>query len=86
MFFTSNRSHAIPFSNSANILPLNMLYFETVCSLIHDFSTTFAPRNICRLFTYLSDVHTYTRFSDASNFYVNKSRLSVVVLITRFPV
>ena len=30
------------------------------------------------LFTYSSDVHTYnTRFSDAGNFYVNKSRLSV---------
>ena len=73
MFFTSNRSHAIPFFISANILPLKMLYFETVCSLMHDISTNSAPRNICRLFTYSNDVHTYnTRFSDAGNFYVNK--------------
>ena len=55
-----------------------MLYFETVCSLMHDISTNSAPRNICLLFTYSSDIHTYnTRFSDAGNFYVNKSRLSV---------
>ena len=68
MFFAGNRSHAIPLFVSANVLPLNMLYFETVCSLKHDIhvSTNSAPQNICDLFTYSSDVHTYnTRFSDA---------------------
>ena len=39
MFFAGNRSHAIPLFVSANVLPLNMLYFETVCSLMHDIST-----------------------------------------------
>ena len=33
-----------------------MLYFETVCSLIHDIPTNFASRNICRFLTYLSDI------------------------------
>ena len=57
-----------------------MLYFDTVRSLMHDISANSAPRNICHLFTYSSDVHTnnyYTRFSAASNFYFNKSRFSV---------
>lgn len=36
MFFAGSGSHAIPLFVSANILPLNMLYFETVCSLTHD--------------------------------------------------
>ena len=31
MFFAGNRSHAIPLLVSANVLPLNMFYFETVC-------------------------------------------------------
>ena len=39
MFFAGNRCHAIPLFVSANVLPLDMLYFETVCSLMHD--TTF---------------------------------------------
>ena len=78
MFFAGNRSHAIPLFVSANVLPLNMLYFETVCSLMHDISTNSAPQNICDLFTCSSDLHTYnTRFSDAGNLYINKSRLRI---------
>ena len=78
MFFAGNRSHAIPLFVSANVLPLHMLYFETVCSLMHDISTSFAPQNICDLFTCSSDLHTYnTRFSVAGNLYINKSRLRI---------
>ena len=78
MFFAGHRSHAIPFFVSANVLPLNMLYFETACSLMHDISTNSAPQNICDLFTHSSDIHAYnTRFSDAGNLYVNKSRLRI---------
>ena len=36
MFVAGNRSHPIPFFLSANVLPLEMLYFETVRSLMHD--------------------------------------------------
>ena len=69
MFFAGNRSHAILLFVSANVLPLNMLYFETVCSLMHDISTNSAPQNICDLFTCSFDLHTYnTRFSDAGIF------------------
>ena len=43
MFFAGSGSHAIPLFVSANVLPLNTLYFETVCSVIHDISTISAP-------------------------------------------
>ena len=78
MFFAGNRSHAIPWFVSAYVLPFNMLYFETVCSLVHDIhvhvsTKTYLPQNICDLFTCSSDLHTYnTRFSDAGNLYINK--------------
>ena len=63
---------------SANVLPLNMIYFETVCSHMHDISTNSAPQIICDLFSCSSDVHTHnTRYYDAGNFYVNKSRLRI---------
>ena len=67
MFFAGKRSHAISLFVSANVSPLNMLYFETVCSLMHDISTNSAPQNICDLFTCSSF---NTRFSDAGNLYV----------------
>ena len=58
-------------------LPLNTLYFEMVCSLMHDISADSAPRNGCHLFTYSSDVHACsTRSFDAGHFSVYKSRLS----------
>ena len=76
MFFAGNRSHAVPLFVSANVLLLNMLYFKTVCSLMHNISTNSAPQNICDVFTCSSEVHTYnTRFPDAGNLYVNISRL-----------
>ena len=57
MFFAGNRSHAIPLFVSADVLPLNMLYFETLCSLMHDISTNSAPQNICDLFVHLTFIH-----------------------------
>ena len=74
MFFAGNRSHAIPLFVSANhVLPLDMLYFETVCSLMHDISINSAPQNICDLLTCFSDLYTYnTRFSDAGNLHAEK--------------
>ena len=78
MFFAGNRSHAIPLFVSANALPLNILYFETVSSLMHDIFTNSVPQNICDLFTCSSDLHTYnTRFSNAGNLYIDKSRLRI---------
>ena len=36
IFFVSKRYHAIPLFVASNILPVNMLYFETVSSIMHD--------------------------------------------------
>ena len=71
-------THALPLFVSAQVLPLIMLYFEAISSLIQDISTNSAPKNICDLFTHSSDVHSHnTTFSDAGNLYVNKSRLGI---------
>ena len=76
IFFSSKRSHAIPLFVASNILPINMLYFQTVSTIMHDVSTRSTPQNIRELFIHSSDVHVYnTRFSCADNLFVQKSRL-----------
>ena len=45
MFFAGNRSHAIPLFVSANVLSLNILYFEDVCSLMHNISTNLSKHD-----------------------------------------
>ena len=72
--FGQYRSHAIPFFISANVLPVNMLYFKSVSMLMHDVFNNKAPANISNLFTPVREVNTYnTRFSSISNFYVRNS-------------
>ena len=76
IFFSSKRSHAIPLFVASNILPVNMLYFETVSTIMHDVSTCSTPQNIRGLFIHSSDVPVYnTRFPCADNLFVQKSRL-----------
>ena len=78
IFFSNKRSHAIPLFRASNILPVNMLYFETVSAIMHDVSTNSTPRNIRQLFIYSSDVHTHnTRSSSTKKFYIQGSRLRV---------
>ena len=78
VFFASKRSHAIPLFVASNILPVNMLYFEMVSTIMHDVSTHSTSKNICELFIHASDVHAYnTRFSGADNLFVQKSRLNM---------
>ena len=49
MFFAGNGYDATPLFVSANVLPLRMLYFETIYSLIHDLSTSSAPKYVIYL-------------------------------------
>ena len=79
IYFCKSRSHAIPLFLSSNILPIDMLYFETVSTLVrYDISNTSAPKNIQKLFNQSSSIHKYnTRSSAMGNYYVNESRLSL---------
>ena len=76
IFFSSQRSHAIPLFIASNILPINMLYFEAVSTIMYDVSIRSTPQNIRELFIHSSDVHVCnTRFSCTDNLFVQKSRL-----------
>ena len=89
MFFAGNRSHAIPLFVPANVLPLNMLYFETECSLMHDtlclsLLMSYARRHIyqfCASVIFLLVHQTFMLitldFLVPVILYVNKSRLTI---------
>ena len=54
IFFSNKRSHAIPLFFASNILPVDMLYSETVSTITHDVFTNSAPKNIRQLFIHSS--------------------------------
>ena len=58
--------------------PINMLYVETVSSLIYDVSSSSVPSNISDLFTKVNKIHTHkTRSSSSRNVYIKSSSLSL---------
>ena len=77
IYFGKYTSHAIPFFVSANILPLDLLYFKTVATQMHDISNHLTPPDICDLFTTADQIHNYnTRSSAKGNYFVQYSRLN----------
>ena len=77
MYFSEARAHAVPLFTSSKILPLSMLYIETVSSIMFDVSCLTVPTNISNLFTKANEKHNHeTRFSSSCNFFINRSRLN----------
>ena len=75
MYFSDYTSHSAPLFACSGILPIKMLYFKLVASLLHDIENHCAPPNISELFTRSEQVHSYpTRFSVAGSFYVKQAR------------
>ena len=73
--FAPYKSHAVPLFVSTKVLPINMLYFKAISTLLYDVSNHLTPSNITNLFERASEVHTYkTRFSSIGNFYIKPSR------------
>ena len=59
IYFATSREHAVPLFIASNVLPVNMLYYKTVSTLMHDVKNNMAPPNILNLFTSVRSVHTY---------------------------
>ena len=80
MNFSKPRTHAIPLFMSSKILPRNMLYLETMSTLMYDISNNSAPQNISRFFRKSNLIHPYKTMSSFSgNFYIQYSRLNNII-------
>jgi hypothetical protein len=77
MFFADKCEHAVPLFLDAHILPVTLLYYETISSLMHDINNGKAPQNILNLFEKSSTIHLHsTRSHTSEKFYVKSSRLN----------
>ena len=75
--FLNPEHNAVPLFTSSKILSLNMLYVETVSSIMFSVSCLTVPTNISNLFIKANEKHNHkTRFSSSCNFYINRSRLN----------
>ena len=78
IFSVERCEHAVPLFIHVDILPLNFLYFKSVCCLMHDIRNRKVPSNILNLFSDTTSIHSYnTRSSSANKFYIKKSRLEI---------
>ena len=70
IYFTPRNEHAIPLFIKSMILPVTMIYFETIANLMHDISHGSAPSPLQALFLKSNEVHRYnTRSATKGNFF-----------------
>ena len=75
MHFSDYKAHSAPLFVNSGILPIKLLYFKSVASLLHDIANLCAPPNISDLFTRSSQLHAYsTQSAVAGNFHIKMSR------------
>ena len=77
IYFRNNREHAIPLFVCSNILPVDMLYFKSIASLMHDINNQSAPLNLINLFDRVDSVDSYrTRSASTGKFHIKCSKLT----------
>ena len=73
IYFANKREHAIPLFIRANILPVDMLYYKAISTLMHDIH---CKNCTYKLDTNIDSIHSYnTRSAKAGNLYEKFSRL-----------
>ena len=64
--FSNPREHTVPFFLQIHSLPINFMFFERVCIMMHDIFNSQVPDNLNCLFRSLEDVHRYTTRSTSN--------------------
>jgi len=72
IYFAPSDAHAIPLFIQSKILPVNMIYFDAIVSLMHDIWKTLAPSPIRDLFTRSNEIHGYNTTHAAKGNYLRK--------------
>jgi len=67
IFFSKYDDSAVPLFIKSQIPPLNIMYFLSLASLMHDVVNKRAPSNLCSLFTSVRHQHNYSTRSSTTN-------------------
>ena len=83
MYFSDYKAHSAPLFVNSGILPIKLLYFKSVASLLHDIANLRAPPNISELFTRSAQIHSYSTRSSSSGklSYKNVENKSTVIFL-----
>ena len=74
IYFAPRDTHTFPLFIKSKILPVNMIYFDTVANLMHDIWRGLAPSPIRALFTKSNEIHGYNTRHAAKGNYIRKKR------------
>ena len=78
IYFAPSDAHAIPLFIGSKILPVNMIYFDTVANLMHDIWKGLPRSPIRALFTRSNEIHGYnTRHAAKGNYLRKNVRLEI---------
>ena len=71
IYFAQKQTHAIPFFIETNMSPINILYFEEIANLMHNVVNNKVPKNLSKLFTNISEIHSYNTRASKSRIYMS---------------
>ena len=72
IYFAPRDTHAVPLFIKSKILPVNLIYFDTVANRMHDIWKGLAPSPIRTLFTKSNEIHGYKTRHAAKGNYIRK--------------
>ena len=72
IYFAPSDPRAIPLFSESKILPVIMIYFDTVANLMHDIWKGLVPSPIRALFTKSNEIHRYNTRHAAKGNYIRK--------------
>lgn len=80
IFFNDKRDSAIPLFVKSKVLPLNLMYCQSIANLMHDVVNKNCPDNLFKMFSSVRDTHSYcTRSSTSDKLHIQASRLNVLL-------
>ena len=59
IYFKPLRFPSVPLFKLSNVLPLNLLYFKTICLIMHNVFDNVKPLNVCNSFTHSAKIHSH---------------------------